>query len=297
MKKITRDQVVFAMDKKNTPVLTVDAGEKIFVETEDCFSHQIVKDSDVLNDDFDYSRVNPATGPIALNDCQPGDILAVTIEKITLDSQGAVELYPGWGPLGSRVEKAVTKIVPIADGMVKFNNISLPVRPMIGVIGVAPEGEGVPCGSPGYHGGNMDTVDIVQGSKIYFPVFVSGANLSLGDVHAVMGDGEVCGTGVEIRAEIIIKIDVIKNKCLTHPVLESKDNYYLINSADTLEEAIRFNTEKVVQFIQEQSMVSWSEAYMLASIATDLKISQVVNPLKTVRTRIPKRIIKELWPQ
>jgi len=297
MKKINRDQVVFTMDKENIPVLTVNPGDTILLETEDCFSHQIVQDSDVLNDDFDYSRVNPATGPIFINNCQPGDILAVTIEQITLDSQGAVELYPGWGPLGDKVKKAETKIVPIVDDMAKLNDIFLPIRPMIGVIGVAPDGEAVPCGSPGFHGGNMDTVDIVQGSKLYFTVFVSGANLSLGDVHAVMGDGEVCGTGVEIRAEIMIRVEVIKNKALSHPLLESKDNYYLINSADTLEEAIRINTEKVVQFIQQQSGTSWSEAYMLASIATDLKISQVVNPLKTVRTRIPKNIIKKSWPQ
>lgn len=295
MKKITRDQVIFAMDKKNSSILTADAGERILVETEDCFSHQIVQNTDVLNDSFDYSRVNPATGPIALNDCQPGDILAVTIEQIKLDSQGVVELYPGWGPLGNMVKKAETKIVSISDGMAKFNDILLPIRPMIGVIGVAPEGEGVPCGIPGYHGGNMDTVDIVQDSTIYFPVFVPGANLALGDVHAVMGDGEVCGTGVEIRAEIIIKVDVIKDKTLFHPVLENKDCYYLINSADTLEEAIRINTEKVVEFIQAQSRTSWPEAYMLASIATDLKISQVVNPLKTVRTCIPKSILKKPW--
>jgi len=297
MKKITRDRVVFAMDKENSPVLTVDSGENILVETEDCFSHQIVQDSDVLNNDFDYSRVNPATGPIFVNNCQPGDILAVTIEQIKLDSQGAVELYPGWGPLGNQVKKAKTKIIPIADDMAKFNHFSLSIRPMIGVIGVAPEGEAVPCGSPGFHGGNMDTVDIMQGSKIYFPVFVSGANLSLGDVHAVMGDGEVCGTGVEIRAEVTIEVDVLKNIALSHPILESKDNYYLINSADTLEEAIQINTEKVVQFIQQHSGTSWSEAYMLASIATDLKISQVVNPLKTVRTRIPKSIIEKSWPE
>jgi len=297
MRKITREQVVFAMDKENKAVLTVNPGETILLETEDCFSHQIVNDDDVLNDDFNYSRVNPATGPVYVNNCQPGDVLVVKIEKLILDSQGVTELYPGWGPLGNQVKKAETKIIRIANGIAKFNQLNLPVHPMIGVIGVASDGEAVLNGSPGNHGGNMDTLDIKEGVQICFPVFVPGAKLSLGDVHALMGDGEVCGTGVEIRAEVTIKVDVSKNTPLSNPVLITENDYFFINSADTLEAAIRINTEKVVQFIQEKNSLSWSEAYMLASIATDLKISQVVNPLKTVRTRIPKNIIQKSWPK
>lgn len=297
MKKLIRDQVVFAMDKKNEPVLTVDPGESILVETEDCFSHQITKDNDVLNDKFDYSRINPATGPIFVNNCQPGDVLIVSIEKLQIDSQGVMEVYPGWGPLGEKAKSAETKIVPIVEKMAKFNQYRLPINPMIGVIGVAPEGEAVLCGSPGPHGGNMDTLNITEGAKIYFPVFVAGAKLALGDVHALMGDGEVCGTGVEIRAEVTIKLDICKKIHFTHPVLVTKKDYYFITSGETIEEAIKVNTEEVVKFIQQSNCLTWSESYMLASIATDLKISQIVNPLKTVRTRIPRTIIDIQIPE
>lgn len=296
MKKLLRDKVVFSMDKNNPPVLYVDPGERIILETEDCFCYQITSDDTVLNEDFDYSRINPATGPIFINECEPGDVLEVSIEKIDVAPRGAVEVFPGWGPLGDKVTEAETKIVPIQNGMAIFNHISLPIKPMIGVIGVAPLGEAVPCGSPGTHGGNMDTADIIAGNKIYFPVFVSGAKLALGDLHAVMGDGEVGGTGVEIRGEVTIKVDVLKNITLTHPILESKEDYYLINSALTLDEAVRINTEKTVEFIKENSGLNWNQSYMMAGIATDLKISQVVNPLKTVRTRIPKNILSKPWP-
>ena len=281
------------MDKQNQPVLYVDSGERFVVETEDCFSHQIVESDDVLNDNFDYSRVNPATGPIFVNGCQPGNTLKVTIHKIEVESQGVVEVYPGWGPLGNKVEKAATKIVSISEGGAKFGKYLLPLHPMIGVIGVAPVGEAVPCGSPGPHGGNLDTVNIAEGAEIYLPVFVSGAKLALGDVHAIMGDGEICGTGVEIRAEVEMKLEICENWQISNPVVKTKESYFFLGSAKTVEEAIQIAAEESVKFIQKRNNISWTEAYMMASIATDLLFSQVVNPLKTVRIRIPRKIIDE----
>jgi len=293
MKRLTRNHSIFAMDKQNQPVLYVDSGERFVVETEDCFSHQIVESDDVLNDNFDYSRVNPATGPIFVNGCQPGNTLKVTIHKIEVESQGVVEVYPGWGPLGNKVEKAATKIVSISEGGAKFGKYLLPLHPMIGVIGVAPVGEAVPCGSPGPHGGNLDTVNIAEGAEIYLPVFVSGAKLALGDVHAIMGDGEICGTGVEIRAEVEMKLEICENWQISNPVVKTKESYFFLGSAKTVEEAIKIAAEESVKFIQERNNISWTEAYMMASIATDLLFSQVVNPLKTVRIRIPRKIIDE----
>jgi len=293
MKRLTRNHSIFAMDKQNQPVLYVDSGESLIVETEDCFSHQIVKPDDVLDDNFDYSKVNPATGPIFINGSKPGDTLKVTIHKIEVDSQGVVEVHPGWGPLGNKVEKAETKIVSISEGWAKFAKYLLPIHPMIGVIGVAPAGEAVSCVSPGPHGGNLDTVDIAEGAEIYLPVFTSGAKLALGDVHATMGDGEICGTGVEIRAEVEMKVEICENWQLSNPVVKTKESYFFIGSAKTFEEAIKIAAEESVKFIQERNHISWTEAYMMASIATDLLFSQVVNPLKTVRIRIPRKIIDE----
>ena len=293
MRRLTRNHLIFAMDKQNQPVLYVDSGERFIVETEDCFSHQIVESDDVLNDNFDYSRVNPATGPIFVNGCQPGNTLKVTIHKIEVESQGVVEVYPGWGPLGNKVEKAATKIVSISEGGAKFGRYLLPLHPMIGVIGVAPVGEAVLCGSPGPHGGNLDTVNIAEGAEIYLPVFVSGAKLALGDVHAIMGDGEICGTGVEIRAEVEMKLEICENWQISNPVVKTKESYFFLGSAKTVEEAIQIAAEESVKFIQKRNNISWTEAYMMASIATDLLFSQVVNPLKTVRIRIPRKIIDE----
>jgi len=293
MKRLTRNHSIFAMDKQNQPVLYVDSGERIIVETEDGFNHQIVESDDVVDDNFDHSRVCPATGPIFINGCQPGNTLKVTIHKIEVESRGVVEVCPGWGTLGNKVEKAETKFVSISEGWAKFGKYLLPLHPMVGVIGVAPAGEAVLCSIPGPHGGNLDTVNIAEGAEIYLPVFVSGAKLALGDVHAIMGDGEICGTGVEIRAEVEMKVEICENWQLSNPVVKTKESYFFLSSGKTVEEAIQIAAEESVKFIQERNNISWTEAYMMASIATDLLFSQVVNPLKTVRIRIPRKIIDE----
>jgi len=290
MKRLTRDQVIFAMDKENEPALYVDSGERFIIETEDCCNHQIVKPGDVLMDSADYLH-NPATGPIYINGCNPGDTLKVTIHKIRLDSQGVVYVISGSGPLGNRVEKTETKIIPISKNKARFGKYSFPVRPMIGVIGVAPVGDPILCISPGSHGGNLDTVNITEGIELYLPVFVYGAKLAMGDVHAIMGDGEICGTGVEIRAEVELEAEIVKDWSISNPVAKTKEDYFFIASARTVEEAVEIAAEDSVKFIQEKNHISWSEAYMLASIATDLMFSQVVNPLKTVRIRIPGKIV------
>jgi len=292
MKRLTRNHLIYAMDKENEPALYVDPGERFIVETEDCCNHQIVKPDDVLMDSADYSH-NPATGPIFVNGCRPGDTLKVTIHKIEVDSQGVIWVSPGDGPLGKKVEKTEIKIVSIYENLARFGKYFLPIRPMIGVIGVAPAKEAVLCISPGPHGGNLDTVNIAEGAEIYLPVFTSGAKLALGDAHAIMGDGEICGTGVEIRAEMEMEVEIVKDWPLSNPVVKTRENYYFIASAITLEEAIQISAEASVKFIQEKNHISWSEAYMLASMATDLMFSQVVNPLKTVRIRIPRKIIDE----
>lgn len=288
MKRITRDQVIYAMDKAARPVIFAHPGEQLWVETEDCFSHQITEPTDTFGPWFDYSRINPATGPIEVEGAYPGDVLEVIVEEIHLATQGVVATYPGWGPLGEQVAEPAIKIVQIARDSVIFSpGVSLPIRPMIGVIGTAPKGEAVPCGSPGSHGGNLDTLMVTRGARVFLPVFVPGALLALGDVHAAMADGEVCGTAVECRAEVLIRLELHRGLGWKTPHLVMGGDHYVLASGRTLEEAIRLATCEAVGMLEHAQRLPWNEAYMLASLACDLQISQVVNPLKTVRVKIP----------
>jgi amidase len=297
MKRIPRHQVVHAMDKEVRPVARVQPGERLLVETEDCFSHQIQEPSDTFGPWFDYSRINPATGPIFVEGALLGDVLEVRVEEIRLPEKGVVASYPGWGPLGDKVKDPMIRIVPLDNGCARFSpEISLPLKPMIGVIGTVPAGGPVPCGSPGPHGGNLDTLEVTEGARIFLPVFVPGALLALGDVHAAMGDGEVCGTAVECRAEVVLQVELHPRLGWTTPHLIRDESHYILTSGKSLKEAVRLATEEAVKLLSQAQGLTWQEAYMLASLVGDLQISQVVNPLKTVRMRIPLALVWNVSP-
>ena len=289
MKIVTREHHIYYFDVSHKPVVTIEPGEDVLIETEDCFGHQIVVSSDDFDAQFDYSRVNPATGPIRIVGAEPGDTIEVQIKKVRLQHAGVVATRPGWGPLGDKVAKSLAKVVQIRDAGVEFtHHLVLPVKPMIGVIGTTPADKSVPCNTPGPHGGNLDLRWVTERASVYLPVFVSGALLALGDVHAVMGDGEVGGTGVECRAEVLISVLVHKNVSCPFPVICYRNRCYFVASADTIDHAIVLATEKVVSLLQRRFNLCWEEAYMLASVLANIEICQIVNPLKTIRVRIPR---------
>lgn len=287
---LTDEKVIYEMSSTKDPVTEINSGDTIVVDTKDCFSNKIKDESITLEDDFDFSVVNPATGPIFVNNAEPGDTLKVKVENISLVDRGVVEIFPGLGVLGKSVKKAKTKIVSIKDNFAYINNRKLEVTPMIGVIGVAPSEGSVPCGNPGSHGGNMDTLEVTTGSIVYLPVYHKGALLSLGDAHALMGNGEICGTGVEIQSRTTLTI-TIEKKTIKNPYIETKDNYVFIASHKNIDTAVETATRDSVMFISGQKNIAFEEAYMLASITCNLSFSQVVNPLKTVKMIVPKSII------
>jgi amidase len=288
MKKILRNQVIYAMGTSNKPVIYVSPGETLRIETEDCFSHQLVKATDSFDERVDFSKVNPASGPVFVNGTSPGDTLKVFIKKIELDKQGVTVAIKDLGVLGHKVKDSQVEIIPIESDAIMFAGQKLPRRPMIGVIGVAPaEGE-VPNSTPGDHGGNMDTLDVSPGAYVYLPVFVNGAYFAIGDIHATMGNGEICGTGVECRAEVELTLDICTEYHWQIPVIETGDSFYFVGSADTLDNAVKKAADEAVMFLEKINRIPWNTAYMLASLSGDVIVSQAVNPLKTARIRIPK---------
>lgn len=272
----------------------INPGESIKIRTADCFYGQITKETQKYSD-IDESKVNAATGPIYVEGASSGDLLKVDITKINVADQGVTLTIPDEGLLGDKVKKPTTRIIPIIGKQFKFGDKLLPIRPMIGVIGVAPaHGEGEwPTDLPWKHGGNMDTTDICEGSSLYLPINQEGALLAVGDCHATMGDGEVCVTGCEIAAEVTLKVDLIKGKgeTMTWPLLETNNFTMIIASGDTLEIATYNAIEETIKHFQKSLMLSWDDAYILSSLIVDVKISQVVNGKKTVRAAIPKSLI------
>ncbi len=294
MLTIPDTKVVYAIGPENTPVATCRPGETVTFETKDCFSNQIEKETDLF-ESLGWATINPATGPLYVEGAVPGDTVKVTIRDIEVRCHGVMVAVPKLGAFGHLLDKSTTKIVPIENGQARFSaGISFPLDPMIGVIGTAPAGEAVPCGTPGPHGGNMDTRVIRKGATVYLPVSVPGALLCLGDLHAVMADGEVVVCGVEVRGKVVAQVDLLKSIVLPCPVVEDAQNTYFLSSAADLDEATNQVLEAGLYHIMSRTGMALSEVAMLLSLTGHLEISQVVDPLKTARLRVPAEVGKKL---
>ncbi len=289
------DKTVYNFSDQNEPVMTVSSGSTVLIETMDCFANQLRSPEDRM-ETLDWDRTNPATGPIFIKGAQPGDTLKVTIEKIQLNEKGTTVCGEGMGTLGHLLSGSHTKIIEVADGTAQFGpDLKLPLNPMIGVIGVAPaSGQSINTGTPGRHGGNMDNKMVTEGATLYFPVMAEGALFALGDLHAAMGDGEIGVSGLEIPAEVTVALEVIKGKRQPEPVLENKDYWSVIVSRETLDQAAADATETMFHFLSERMNMNAPDITMLMSLAGQLEFCQIVDPLKTVRYVMPKKITGEL---
>ncbi len=166
-KRISRDDVFFAFASSMKPTVYLAQGEQALLETHDCFQGQLKTEKDLISA-LDWNHVNPATGPVFIEGAHPGDILRIDIEEITLADQSTMVTIPGEGALGDLITSMETAVLKRTGNELLFRNIKLPVRPMIGVIGVAPAGGEVAYGTPGHHGGNMDCKLISAGRESLF---------------------------------------------------------------------------------------------------------------------------------
>jgi len=289
MQTLDATKTVLSMSAKHEPVLTVDSGDEISVETLDCFSN-VIQSEDQLFSSVGWDKVNPATGPIAVRGASPGDTLRVEILSIDVADEGTMTTHPDFGALPGTVEER-TKKIPIVDGYVQFDETyRFPIEPMIGVIGTAPQDQEVPTGTPADHGGNMDTRKIATGSILYLPVEVPEALLALGDVHAAMADGEVAVCGLEIAAKVSIRVTLIQGRPLPLPFLVTDDEAIAIASRENLMDAVQESTRMMRDFLVEHTHLNASEALMLLSLRGTASISQVVDPQHTARMEVPRSL-------
>ena len=290
MKTVSRDRTTYSFNPQHEPVEHVEPGELIVIETEDAFGGQIRSEKDSVNV-LDWSRVDGATGPIFVENARPGDTLVVEIVEIKVPKEGVIVTVPNSGILAEKTYRPSTRMVRISRNHVSFEGIRVRTNPMIGTIGVTPERGETPCGSLGRHGGNMDVKELTAGTKLYLPVFVEGALLALGDVHAVQADGELCVSAIEVPGEVLLRFRIIEQKKPQWPILETKDSYAFLACAETLNEAAVFAAEAAVAALMREHHWSFETAYMFGSLAIDLKINQVVDPKKGVRAVVSKDLV------
>ena len=291
MRRLSSSKVVYCFSPRNKPAYTVKDSERVIVETKDCFGGRARTSKDVF-EDIAMGSVNPATGPIRVEGLRAGEALCVSIEKIRLGKKGVMMCSPNLGILSEDVRKSRTKIIPIRSGKAVFSDdIKIDLNPHIGVIGVSPKRSEAPVFWPGDFGGNLDTVEAREGSKVYLPTYHDGGMVSIGDVHAAMGDGEVCGTGIEVPAEIVLTLSSAREMDIKRPMIETPTEWIAFAAAKTLDEAAKRATSDLVRFVSNKLGIEFEEAYMLASAAANLRISQVVDPLMAARMSISKRYL------
>ena len=246
----------------------------------------------------DMDKVHTLTGPIYVEGAEVGDVLAVELLDLEPGDWGWTGMGPEFGFLAGETDAKGFKTYKLdkENNLVHFSeNISIPMKPFPGVMGVAPNTEEMlTTFPPRANGGNMDDPNLVKGVTVYFPVFVKGALFSIGDTHAVQGLGEVVGTAVECDMRIRFRLQVIKNRSISEPQCESEDYYATTGFATTIDEAAKKATRYMVEHISKTYNMTWDEAYMLSSLIGDLKIAEVVDePNMLVTMHIPKKVFNQ----
>ena len=295
---VPRTRTHTSWDRSLSPLAELTPGQELVVDTVEASGGQLGATSgpeDVGR--LDFSRVNPVTGPFAIAGAQPGDAVTVDILEMGVGSWGWTACIPGFGLLADDFTAPHLRISRIADGSAELvPGLRVPLAPMLGTIGVAPPEPGphsmVP---PRRWGGNLDIRHLGPGARLILPVGVSGALLSLGDAHAAMGDGEVAGTGIETDATVRIRVGLLPGAAPLTPVVETDAGSHRTGRAlattgigPDLMQASRDAVRALVDLVVARSGLAPEDAYLLASVAADLKISEIVDaPNWVVTAHLP----------
>jgi acetamidase/formamidase len=307
---IHRDQWHLKWDHSIPPIARIGSGEIVSFDLLDASCGQIRKESTVeAIGTLDFSRVDQVNGPIYVEGAERGDTLEAELLDLQPADWGWTAVIPGFGLLADEFPDPVLKIWKLeggADGWAEFaQGIRIPLAPFCGEIGLAPGAFGAFSTIPPYrHGGNMDTKHLTKGARLYLPVEVEGALFSMGDGHAAQGDGEVCGTAIETPMRAVVRLTVRKDmqvaepQFLTSGPLAARTNtapYYATDGiGPDLMEAARSAVRHMIDHLQRSRSLSRVEAYMLCSVAADLKICEVVDaPNWVVGAFLPQSIFRD----
>lgn len=290
----------YLWNRTHSPVVKIAPGDEVAFDINDVWSWQINRDtksSDLPS--IDNSKLYPLAGPVYIEGAQPGDTLTVEVSDVQNDGWAWSAIFPGLGLLSEDFKEPYLYKWELKDKKFALfeKGIRIPIKPFCGVMGVSPpETGGFDVMPPGRHGGNMDIRHLVKGSKVELPVWVEGALFSTGDVHAAMGDGEVCVTAIECAGKATFRFGLIKGTGLAMPryrtTVEEKREYHVATGIATdLMEASRASVRNMLDFLTKEFGLKREDAYILCSVAADLRIHELVDrPNWVVGTMIPMDI-------
>lgn len=284
------------------PVLEVDPGDSVSTTTVDALGRD-------ASGNQVTERGNPQTGPFAVRGAEPGDCLVVRLDMLHPNrtvgyTRGVVApnvLDPGFVPeFEDELEEELvhwsvdthvgTARVSKPEGLLA--GVNLPLDPMVGCFGVAPpRGQAISTATSSTHGGNMDYRGFRQGVTVYFPVSARGGLFFIGDGHAIQGDGEIVGTGIEISFDVTFTLDLIKGKTIGWPRAESSDYLMVAGNARPLDQAVQHATTEMVQWLQQDFGLSARAAHVLLGQSVEYDLGNIFDPAYTMVCKMSKAVV------
>jgi acetamidase/formamidase len=298
-------------DRALSPRLRIEPGDEVEVECTDSSGGQInlgMTTSEFLR--IDRTRIHALTGPIWIEGAEPGDVLQVNVLATRHSGWGWTSIVEGLGFLKERFrEPYLFHWTLEGETSRSLSPAVVPVRPFLGVMGVARADDGAfRTRPPGPFGGNMDVRELCAGSTLYLPVYNLGALFSCGDGHAAQGDGEVCINGIECPLDVTLRFNLHKRHPLAGPLVEASgssapdstaDAWVVVETGTDLADTARAATNRMIDLLVSRWGFTEIHAYLLCSVALNLRLSQVVNePVHTVSAALSKQILpaRELFP-
>lgn len=303
--RLTRDRAGYNPAKPAVPLVTVPSGTRLVVETEDSRWGKVrTREAATPAGLRRYAaerdaagRGNAVTGPIDVAGAEPGDVLAVAIEGVVPDALGYTGTWPFMQP--DWLADPVTHFVRVRGDRVEWSDrLGFPVRPMIGELGCTPPPDSGLGSKPGPWGGNMDCPDVCPGSTLLLPIARPGAGFYVGDCHAAQGDGEFCGGGIEVRAEVTLTLTVRKGRpaSMRWPRIETPDALVVVAAARHLEDALNLAVRDLCLWLRDDHGIDPVEAFMLATQVADGRACQVLPGTEgphVMRVRYPRAALPD----
>ncbi|MCS7038611.1 MAG: acetamidase/formamidase family protein [Anaerolineae bacterium] len=291
---LDKTKVHHKWDKNNPPAIVIEPGDTVHFETEEVSGGQVTPgcSADVFRH-LNFDLLYPLAGPVYVNGAEPGDILEVEILHLRPLNWGWTGIIPGLGLLAEDFTEPYIRHFDLSNGYSAAlrEDIHIPLQPFCGVMGVATDDEGpLDVLPPTKGGGNIDTRHLNVGAKLYLPVYVPGALFSAGDCHAAQGDGEVCVTGIECPMQFSLRFRVIKGRTLPpwryqfltppgslQPRYDARGYFATTALGPDLMTNAKNAVRGLIDWLVATKGLSREDAYILCSLAADLKISQIVD--------------------
>jgi len=284
------------------PVLRIEPGDTVVTSTVDAGGRD-------ARESLVATPGNPQTGPFLISGAQPGDMLEVHFDRISPNRDRAwasASIAPGVLEPGylrdqpAAPERAVAEwhvdtgqaTATLLSPDTALGHLELPIDPMLGCFGVAPDrAQAISTATSGRHGGNMDYRGFRAGVTVFLPVFTEGALFFLGDGHALQGDGEITGTGLEISMDVEFSVSLHKQAAIQWPRGETADHLFTVGNARPLDQAVQHATTEMLRWLRDDLHLDELAAHILLGYCADYDTGNVYDPAYTMVCKVPKKLL------